>query len=376
VGATAAVRPGPLRRALYLCVPYALFFALLGAVELCVRSRRPHLASLDAFVSAPEQQAQFVDRKQVRVFEGDPLLFWRLQPNLRDVVWDKTLVTTNSRGLRYDRPLGPKPPGAVRILCLGDSVTFGFRVPLVFAARPGERHPGWLPYPARLEKALREANPGRDVEVIPLAVPGYSSHQGLAWLRRDIAELQPDLVTLLFGWNDISFRPASDRESMGTGVLSVTARAILSRSQALLYAWRWAHRSRPTTGLVPAELMRVSRAEFVENHRAMVALARRHGARAVVLGPVYRDRTDYPEEAALIASHRSALREAMRADGVPYLDVSELTEDAFPDNARLFLDHIHPNHKGHRVLANALLRYLAGQGLLGDLRVPAAETVP
>jgi lysophospholipase L1-like esterase len=369
------VPEGRLRRALYLSVPYVLFFALLGIVELGVRWRRPYLSSLDAFVSAPEQQAQFVDRERVRVFEGDPLLFWRLQPNLRDVVWDMTPVTTNSRGLRYDREVGAKAAGTVRILCVGDSVTFGFRVPMVFAKRPDERHPDWLPYPARLEKALRAANPGREIEVIPLAVPGYSSHQGLAWLRRDIARLRPDVVTLLFGWNDIGFRPAPDREAMATGALSVAARSLLARSQALLYLWRRAHRPPPSTAVsaMRAQFPRVSREEFVANHRAMVALARRHGARVVVIGPVYRDRVEYPTEAVLIASHRAALREAMQLDGVPYLEVAELTEGAYPDNLPLFLEHIHPNHKGHRLLADALLAHWAGQGLPGGLRVPPAE---
>jgi len=358
-------------------VPYVLFLALLGGIELGVRVTRPHLSSLDAFVAAPEQQAQFVDRNRVRVFEGDARLFWRLQANLRDVLWDMTRVTTNARGLRYDRPVGTKPAGTFRILCVGDSVTFGFRVPLVFANRPEEHHPEWLPYPARLEKALQAANPGRAVEVIPLAVPGYSSHQGLAWLRRDLAELQPDVVTLLFGWNDIGFRPLPDRQAMKTDALSVASRAMLARSQALLHLWRWAHRAPDRRALaLRAQFLRVSREEFVENHRAMVELARRHGARAVVVGPVYRDRVEYPSEAVFIASHRAALRAAMQADGVPYLEVPELTEDGYPGNLPLFLEHIHPNHKGHRVLEESLLAYLASQGLLGDLKTPAAGAVP
>ncbi|HEX6737225.1 MAG TPA: GDSL-type esterase/lipase family protein, partial [Vicinamibacteria bacterium] len=358
----------------FLCVPYAVFLALLGAVELGVRATRPYLSSLDAFVAAPEQQAQFVDRHRVRVFEGDPLLFWRLQPNLRGVVWDKTRVTTNERGLRYPAPVGRKAPGTFRILCAGDSVTFGFRVPLVFDNRPEERQAERLPYPARLEKALRAANPGRAIEVIPLAVPGYSSHQGLAWMRRDLEELQPDVVTLLYGWNDIGFRPQPDRVAMKTDRWSVASRAMLARSQALLHLWRFWHAPRgDPAAATRAQSLRVAREEFVANHRAMVALARTHGARAVVLGPIYRDREEYPAEAVFISSHRAALRAAMAADGVPYLEFPELTEDAYPDNQALFLEHIHPNHKGHRLLAEALLAYLARQGLLGDLHVPAAE---
>src|SRR5262245_25643262 len=184
----------PARRVAFFLVPYAAFALALAGVEGAVRATRPRLLPLDFFVTAPEQQAQLRDARRLRIFEGDPLLFWRLAPGLREVVWDQTPVTTNAQGLRYDHDVGAKPPGAFRILCFGDSVTFGFRVPLVFLKRPQERDPAWQPYNVRLEKALRAANPGRVVEVIPLAVPGYSSHQGLAWMRRDLARYRPDAV--------------------------------------------------------------------------------------------------------------------------------------------------------------------------------------
>src|SRR5262245_58797701 len=155
---------------------------------------------------------------------------------------------------------------------------------------------------------------------------------------------------------------------MSTDRVSVASRAILARSQALLQLWRWWHAPRGDPAAVTrAQFLRVPREQFVENHRAMVALARARGAGLVVLGAVYRDRVDYPSEADFIASHRAALRAAMAADGVPYLEFPQLTEDGWPDNRTLFLEHIHPNHKGHRLLAEALLAYLAEQRLLDGL---------
>jgi lysophospholipase L1-like esterase len=349
---------------------------VLVLVELAVRATRPHVQSLDFLVDSREQQAQFVDARHVRIFEGDPLLFWRLMPHLRDVVWDLTPVTTNERGLRYDRPVGRKPAGAFRILCVGDSVTFGFRVPHVFLKRPEAVHLDWLPYTARMENALREANPGRVVEVIPLAVPGYSSHQGLAWLRRDIAELKPDVVTLLFGWNDIGLRSRADHEAMKTDALDVTARVLLCRSQALIYAWRRVHAAPEGGGPVaPTGVMRVPVERFVANHLAMVRLAEQQGARVLVVGPVYRDRVAYPGEGDRIASLRTALRNAMRTAGKQYVEIPSLTEEAYPGNLPLFLEHIHPNHKGHRLLAETLLRFMAEAGLLGSLALPT-QTAP
>ena len=282
-----------------------------------------------------------------------------------------TPVTTTAQRLRYDHPLGPRAPGSLRILCAGDSVTFGFGVPPVFLRRGDEPHPDWLAYPARVEKALRSANPGRDIEVAPLAVPGYSTHQGLAWMRRDLAALHPDVVTLLYGWNDIGMRAQPDAQAMRTDAWSVASRLLLARSQALLYAWRAFHSRAGAAGAASTAVPRVDRDAFVANHVAMVEAVRAAGARAVVIGPVYRDRVEYPPEGDLIAERRAALRAAMQRAGVPYLEVPELTEDSWPGNQPLFLEHIHPNHKGHRLLAERLLAFLAAQGMLHGLAAVA-----
>lgn len=350
------------RRAVLLSVPYAVCLAVLLGAEAVVRLTLPPLASLALYVTAPEQHSGFRDRRQVAIFEGDPLLLWRLKPDLDRVVWDFTLVSTNRQGLRQRGPLGPRR--GVRVLCLGDSVTFGFRVPLVWAERPREYDARELPFPMLLEDRLREANPGRDVEVVNLAVPGYSSHQGLAALTRDVGTLGADLVVASFGWNDANLRARSDREAMPVDRWHVLARAVVARSQALSHlalSLRGAGLAGPVTERVPPD-------QFVDNFRRMTALAREHGARLVAVAPVYRDPDTFPAEAGRIATLRAALREAMRHDGIPYLEVRELTETAWPGNARVFGETIHPNAEGHRLLAKELLALIARERLL-PLRV-------
>jgi lysophospholipase L1-like esterase len=357
------------RKVVFLAVPYAAFALLLAAVELSVRTIAGRLDPLQAFVAA-SQREQFDDAQAVRIFEFDPLLLWRLQPDLRDVIWEHTPVTTSSDRLRYDRPLGRKPPGTFRVLCAGDSVTFGYGVPQIALKRPLERHPDWQPYPVRLERALRAANPGRAVEVAPLAVPGYSTHQGLAWMRRDLRALEPDLVTVLYGWNDIVLRAQSDAAAMKTDAWSAFSRALVARSQALLRLWTAVHARGGGAPSAASGVPRVGRDAYVANIRAMAELVRASGAVVVVIGPVYRDRVEYPPEGDWIAERRSALRLAMATAGVPYVEVPELTEASWPANQPLFLEHIHPNQKGHRLLAERLLAFLAERRLLRDLKVP------
>ena len=59
---------------------------------------------------------------------------------------------------------------------------------------------------------------------------------------------------------------------------------------------------------------------------------------------------------------------------VTYLEVLELTEAASPANDGFFGELIHPNHIGHRLLASELVKLMARDRLLGDLKVP--ELVP
>jgi lysophospholipase L1-like esterase len=370
--------PGPpvlplARRALYLSVPFVLLFVLLGLAEVVLRLTRPHVDPIELLVTAPQQRAAFLEDQPVRAFRGDPLLLWTLRPNLDHVIWNLTMVSTNAQGLRYPRPLGPKRAGTFRILCLGDSVTFGFRVPRVLPRAPSEYNPSWQGYPALIEEGLRAANPGRDIEVVPLAVPGYTSHQGLAWLRRDLDRYAPDVVTACFGWNDVNHRARTDRETIATGGASVALRRVLSSSQLVIRLGLAARAWVPARTAAPAALttMRVPRAEYVENMLAIAQLTKSHGAGPVLIGPVYRDRVAHPPYGDEIHAHRAALRVAAAAGGIAYLEIPELTEDAYPENDRLFEEHIHPNHRGHRLMADRVQQFLADEKLLGALNAAA-----
>ena len=359
---------------LYLGVIYAVFLLLLLSVELITRAALPHVSSLDLFVATPQQRMQVADEKQSGIFEGDPLLLWRLRPNLDRAYWDFTSVSTNAQGLRADYPIEEKPAGTFRIVCLGDSVTFGYRVPPVWPERPNDFNRDWLPYPMLIEKELRKANPKRRIEVFPMAVPGYTTHQGLAWLRRDIEHLQPDVVIASFGWNDASVSDVPDREAIDTRWWPVAIRWLVDNSQAFAHATRWLRSRNGPPANPPTPRPRVSENEYIENFKAIVNLAREHRASAIVIGAPYRDSTTNPPEAQLMTAYRSALKSAMVQSQTPYLEILELTEAAGSVNEGFFGELIHPNHMGHRLMASELLKLMSERRLLGDLSVP--EFVP
>ncbi len=102
-------------------------------------------------------------------------------------------ATINALGFR-GRDFEPrKPPGVFRIVCLGESSTFGFH----------NSDTGTYPY---LLQTLFEPRPGRPrVEVINGGFPYYNTGSILSLLRAEVLEYEPDLLTLYAAFNDASW---------------------------------------------------------------------------------------------------------------------------------------------------------------------------
>ena len=103
-------------------------------------------------------------------------------------------IRTNSMGFRSPEISFAKPAGTIRIIALGDSVTFGFGV----AADET--------YPARLQALLSQAKPGQ-VEVVNMGVSAYNTGEELALFRGRGAGLYPDLVIIQYYLNDPDLEP-------------------------------------------------------------------------------------------------------------------------------------------------------------------------
>ena len=360
------------RQILYLSIPYLLLALVLFGIEGATRLLLPHIPPLDVFIESPALRPDLLEGKDSPIFIADPLLFWRLRPNLKEVYWDFTVISTNSQGVRHEGDIGSKRPGAFRIVCLGDSVTFGYRVPLAFPDKPHDCDRNLLPYPLLLERRLRETNPGKLIDVIPLAVPAYSSYQGLNLLEREIDFLKPDVVTACFGWNDVCLRAIPDRQSMPVDWAHVTVRSLMCHSQALIHFSRWRRSKKPNADHPNAgpPVPRVSPQDYVSNLLEISRIVQAHGEHSVLVAPVYRDAKSNPPEAALVREYRNALREAAQAKAIPYLQVEELTETNYPANDALFGELVHPNAAGHEIMARELLKFLVAHDMVKPLKVP------
>ena len=156
---------------------------------------------------------------ELRIYQWDPYLIYSLKPNLDEdlslaeslrlePLWKKVGGTwhlkTNSLGIRAKGEIPAKSKNHFRILALGDSITFGL------AINDEET------YPVQLEEILQRIFPAPvKVEVINAGVTGYSSRQGLVYLREKLLFLKPDLVIIGFGVDDSAIKYLfSDQEIM------------------------------------------------------------------------------------------------------------------------------------------------------------------
>jgi lysophospholipase L1-like esterase len=173
---------------------------------------------------------------------ADHELVFRHPPGM-DAVYQGVRVRTNDLGFR-DRPVGPRVPGELRILVLGDSLTFGWGV--------AEEDT----YPRQLE-ALLAGMLGRPVRTINTGVGGYNSVQELGVARRHVGRLRPDLLLLLYVANDVDpvqgdFDPAAQLSLAGRSPPEVIQRLVWNS-----WAWRlarhaWTYRGAgPERALVP-----------------------------------------------------------------------------------------------------------------------------
>ena len=185
-----------------------LFSAVTMAALLLLLEAGARVVSPDA------QHQRFGQINQIVMFLGtqpsdlmldfDSSRFWKLKPSITiddptNTFWQGTV--SNSLGFRGPEFTLAKAPDTLRVVCFGDSSTFGI------GARMEDT------WPAQLQQLLAEGivdgnasaadeTSVRRVEVINAGVPGYTSHQGLQHMRQKLDEFDPDIVMASYANND------------------------------------------------------------------------------------------------------------------------------------------------------------------------------
>ena len=351
-----------LAHALLAVVPVG---ALLVAAELAVRAT-------GAAESCPNRFTRS------RLWACDPILHFKVDPGVRPN--GEPLNAAGFRGPEF----GPKRRGVLRVLALGDSCTFGYltRDKIGFVAQP---------YPLRLQRLVdRRQGPGR-VEVLNAGLPGYNSYQGLLLLRTKLRDLEPDLVTVRFGWNDHFLSGAGEAEAFREPAtpLGIAAQDLLLRSRLYAFVRRLGLELRALREPVAAQAAGAFREArswaptippelFAHNLRRIVEVVRGRGGEVWLLTAPRNPAPDL-EARNQIALHNRLDFERLMQVHEEYAEivrrVGEETGTLVVDLEAVYAPHaeaplfdprdaIHPTQAGHNLEAETLYSVLLRRGIL------------
>ena len=242
--------------------------------------------------------------------------------------YSETDYTTNSIGMR-----GPelRDDGSIRILALGDSCTWGWHV------KQDES------YPAVLQRLLDARPGGTRYQVLNAGTPGYTSYQGLTYLREKGLALDPAIVIIGFGWNDatrmgdVEEQIATERRYMPFIRLDDW---LLDNSK--FYRWT---RTRTTMRVGRKLPERVPIEKSVANLDAMIDLATAREARVFLLS--------FWKKVGGRPRRQGAITATAAARELPLVTY---------DGPRI--DYVHPTAEGHAALAAEIAAELERAGYL------------
>jgi len=273
---------------------------------------------------------------------------------------DHVDLRINSKGLRGVEVPYEKPPGERRIMFLGDSVAFGYRI------NEEECFVWRIPHLAKTR-----------VGVVNASVQGYSPWQEYDLLESEGLKYDPDIIVHVFCVNDVldkyllvpfggqsvGHRPRQSSALDGSGLYrmfeAIAARhlwnSIELARQREVYSFR-------RLGKEPdSPLVRQAWNTTLENMDKIVSLAREHGVHFAIVCFPHSDQLMTTDPNMTVVQERMS---AYAADaGVPFFDLLPVYRSVREErNLRLdelFVDPLHPTPLGHEIAAQHIYRFLA-----------------
>jgi len=254
----------------------------------------------------------------------------------------------NALGYRGAAVSVEKPEGVLRVVCLGDSFTFGEGVRAEDA------------YPAVMQRVLSARLGDRPVEVINAGVHGYGVDQAIGSYIVQYHRFQPDIVTFGFFLNDVS--------DPGETIRQYEARlrdADLSWLGEVSTLWSMLERRRHADAL-QAEYFATTRASFESQvwDRAKDLLAGmeqlsetppRFRFVVVIFPMLWQLDGEYP-----FRDLHEKIAAACREAGCEVVDVLPVYRGHAAESLWAHPTDHHPNDVAHRMAAERIVEYLMG----------------
>jgi len=286
-------------------------------------------------------------------------------------------ATINSAGF-VGHELQPNGPDLWRIAAVGDSCTYA-------------GGSATYSYAAQLQTSLESLHrSGRRYEVVNAGISGLNSELALRRLRTKVLPLNPKVVTIYIGWNDLM---KVDPMGAGSGARWARAASLIDQLwlvkglRKLLFFYVRPYVSPPATG-PESRTGRINGFRpslFEENLRAMISSVRSIESRPVLLtlptvvrpemtiDDVRNARVVFPYFTAaygvldlleLVGTYNDSIRRVARDKNVPVIDLAQSFEK-IDDRTPYFLDTMHTTREGAHLIAEQMLRDLDKMGLLG-----------
>lgn len=279
----------------------------------------------------------------------DPELLWRFVPNAE---WSGMRI--NEHGYRTRSFSLAKEPGTRRVIVLGDSCTAQ----------------GDPPYSDRLHDLLQKSPPTSDHwEAFNMGVFGYSIEQGYRQFMKEGRKLQPDVVTIYYGWNDHWLFEKPDRLRLATRMSPGQARVARAIQEKRLFAVL-TRKIKKDAEPAPAGKrgFRVPPDNYAETLSNLVVAIRATGAQPLIITGARRELTmtlvksghaDDPDVAEKAHDDYVELTRRLALDlNVPVLDLARDFQGPECD-AYFSRDGIHFENNGLQVIAERLRDKLA-----------------
>jgi lysophospholipase L1-like esterase len=283
---------------------------------------------------------------------------------MRFPIAGRTCVTNveyriNALGFRGREYAEKKPEGAFRLVVLGDSVTFGWGVPVA------DR------FTDVVERTIGATLPaGRTFEILNLAVPGYETKEQAHAFRYRAMHLEPDAVVVVFNQNDVQ---NDTDETLDLEVLYRERAGQKTILAPLFVAEPW--RDVLDATLPNLRLLGIYHYVFAVNEQDHRILRERYAAMTngvnislLLLADMHEKASRAGVRFGVCDMHQfEPVRSGLEARGVPVREIGLGVPLNDPDLRNSAADP-HPNSRGHALLARDFAIALREMELL-----PAAE---
>ena len=252
----------------------------------------------------------------------------------------------NAEGLRSE-PITTKPaPGTIRVLCVGDSITYG-----------GTQTDQALTYPYQLQKILNRNNSTR-FEVLNASAGGWAIANQEAYLRR-FGIYNSHFVVLQMASHDL-FQPKTSGSMVGK-LANFPNRKPFSALEEGFFRY-FLPRYLPSLQPAPDPGVKTlpSKKDLDRNIASLFTinnLVKQQKGQLVVF--LIEQPSEFEPKDALTSLGKQVLSQKVKELNLPYISLKE----DFRQNGdkKLFYDPIHPNPDGNKVMAKAVERLIRGE---------------